>query len=77
MGVVIGVVIGYALGSRAGSDAWPELEEAWQTIVSSEEVRDLVAGGVAIARDLFERRAEFLGGLLGVSDADAKLGRAA
>ncbi len=77
MGVVIGMLVGYALGSRAGSEAWPELEEAWKTILASEEVRDLVSGGVSIARDLLERRAEILAGVLGVSDPDAKLRRAA
>ena len=77
MGVVIGVMVGYALGSRAGSEAWPELEEAWKTIASSEEVRDLVAGGVSIARDLMERRGEVIAGLLGVSEPYAKLRHAA
>jgi hypothetical protein len=77
MGVIIGVMVGYALGSRAGSDAWPELEEAWKTIVSSEEVRDLVSGGVSIARDLLERRGELIAGVLGVGDSDLKFGRAA
>jgi len=77
MGVVIGIVVGYALGSRAGSDAWPELEEAWKTIVSSEEVKDLVSGGVSIARDLLERRGEVIAGLLGASEPYAKLRQAA
>ena len=77
MGVVIGVIVGYALGSQAGADAWPELEEAWRTILASEEVRDLVSGAVSIARDLLSRRAEFLAGVLGVADRDAKLRRAA
>jgi hypothetical protein len=77
MGVVIGIVVGYALGSRAGAEAWPELEEAWKTIISSEEVRDLVSGGVSIATDIFARRGEFLAGLLGVADPDAKLRRVA
>jgi hypothetical protein len=77
MGVVIGVMVGYALGSRAGSEGWSEVEEAWKTIASSEEVRDLVAGGVSIARDLLERRAEVIAGLLGASDAYARLRQAA
>jgi hypothetical protein len=72
MGVVIGMVIGYALGSRAGQDAWPELEEAWKTIVASEEVRDLVSGGVSMARDLLGRRGELIAGVLGMDDV-AKL----
>ncbi|HXN62073.1 MAG TPA: hypothetical protein VN886_16625 [Acidimicrobiales bacterium] len=65
MGVILGVVIGYALGSRAGPDAWTELEEAWHTIYTSEEVRDLLAGGVSIARELVEKRAEVIAGILG------------
>jgi hypothetical protein len=77
MGVVIGVLVGYALGSRAGADAWPELEEAWNTIVSSEEVRDLVAGGISIAKDVLGRRAEILAGILGGSDGDNRLRQAA
>jgi hypothetical protein len=77
MGVIIGVMVGYALGSRAGSDAWPELEEAWKTIISSEEVKDLVSGGVSIARDLLERRGELIAGVLGVTDPDSKFRQAA
>jgi hypothetical protein len=77
MGVVIGVVVGYALGSRAGTDAWSELEEAWKTIVASEEVRDLVSGGVTLARDLLGRRAEILAGVLGTRDSGVRLERAA
>ncbi len=73
MGVVIGVIVGYALGSRAGADAWPELEEAWKTIVASEEVRDLVSGGLSMAKDLLGRRAEILAGVLGVSDDSGRL----
>jgi hypothetical protein len=65
MGVILGVLIGYALGSKAGPDAWTELEEAWHTIYTSEEVRDLLAGGVSIARELLEKRAEVIAGILG------------
>jgi hypothetical protein len=77
MGVIIGVVIGFALGSRSGSEGWSEIEEAWHTITTSEEVRDFVAGGMSIARDVLERRAEVIAGILGVSDELAKLGGAA
>ncbi len=77
MGVIIGVVVGFALGSRAGSEGWSEIEEAWRTITTSEEVRDFVSGGISIARDVLERRAEVIAGILGVSDELAKLGRAA
>ena len=65
MGVIVGVLIGYALGSRAGPDAWTEFEEAWRTIYTSEEVRDLAAGALGIVRELVEKRAEVIAGILG------------
>jgi hypothetical protein len=77
MGVVIGVLVGYAIGSKAGSEAWPELEEAWKTIVASEEVRDLLSGGVSLARDLLSRRGDLIAGVLGLSDGSDRLRQAA
>ena len=68
MGVIIGVVIGYALGSRAGPDAWTEFEDACHTIYTSEEVRDLAAAALSIARELVEKRAEVIAGILGGAD---------
>jgi|HubBroStandDraft_4_1064222.scaffolds.fasta_scaffold1647814_2 hypothetical protein len=65
MGTVIGVVIGYALGTRAGEDGWTEFYEAWKVIRSSEEVRDLVIGGLSVAKELIGRGAEQLAGALG------------
>jgi hypothetical protein len=77
MGVVIGVLVGYALGSRAGSGSWAELEEAWNTITSSEEVRDLVSGGLSMVKDIVTRRADLVAGLLGLDDELEKLRQAA
>jgi hypothetical protein len=77
MGVVIGVLVGYALGSRAGPEAWSELEEAWKTILESEEVRDFVSGALSIARDILEKRVDVLAGMLSGSDEDAPGLRAA
>ena len=77
MGVVIGVLVGYAIGSKAGSEAWPEFEDAWRTIVASEEVRDLLSGGVSLARDLLSRRGELIAGVLGLGDSSDRLGQAA
>ena len=77
MGVVIGVLVGYAFGSQAGAEAWPELEEAWKTIVASEEVRDLLAGGLSLAQDLLARRGELIAGVLGLADSPARLRQAA
>jgi hypothetical protein len=65
MGVIIGVVVGYALGSKAGPEAWTEIEDAWHTIYTSEEVRDLVAGAADIVRQVVEKRAEVLAGIVG------------
>jgi hypothetical protein len=70
MGVIIGVIVGFALGSRAGPNAWAEIEDAWHTIYTSEEVRDLVAGGVDIARQIVEKRAEIVAGIIGAPDRD-------
>ena len=77
MGVVIGVLVGYAIGSKAGSEAWPEVEDAWKTIVASEEVRDLLSGGVSLARDLLSRRGDLLAGVLGLADPADRLRQAA
>jgi len=57
---VIAFVVGYVLGARAGEESLEELKEAWKTVSSSGEVRDLVAGGLSIARDILSRG----GGLL-------------
>ncbi|HEY1653230.1 MAG TPA: hypothetical protein VGG09_15195 [Acidimicrobiales bacterium] len=65
MGVIIGVIVGYALGAKAGPDAWTEIEDAWHTIYTSEEVRDLVAGGADIIRQVLEKRAEVIAGIVG------------
>lgn len=52
MGAIVGVVIGYVLGSRSGEKGFEELREAWRTISTSEEVRDMVAGGLSVAGGL-------------------------
>ena len=65
MGVIIGVLVGYALGSKAGPDAWRDLEDAWHTIYTSEEVRDLAAGAVDIAREVVGKRAEIVAAIIG------------
>ena len=49
MGAIIGVAIGYVLGTRAGERGWEELRESWETISSSQEVKDMMVGGLALA----------------------------
>jgi hypothetical protein len=70
-------MVGYALGSRAGSGAWAEIEDAWSTIVASEEVRDLLSGGLSMAKDVVVRRADVIAGIFGLSDELDKLRQAA
>jgi hypothetical protein len=49
MAAMVGMVIGYVLGTRAGERGFEELKESWDTISSSQEVRDMIAGGLSIA----------------------------
>jgi hypothetical protein len=65
MGVIIGVMVGYALGTRAGQDGWEEFQDSWKVIATSEEVRDLLAGGFAIARDVLGKGSGVLAEILG------------
>jgi len=57
MGAIIGFLLGYVLGTRAGDKGWVELQESWETIRSSGEVRDILAGGLATGRDLLRQGA--------------------
>jgi hypothetical protein len=76
MGVIIGVVVGYALGTRAGAEGWLEFKEAWKVISTSEEVRDLLAGGFAVSRQLLGRGSELLAGALSSTGPGARSRRA-
>jgi hypothetical protein len=73
MGTIIGVMVGYALGTRAGPDGWKEFEEAWRVIAASEEVRDLVAGGFSLARDLLSRGSQVLSQTLSEANSNGVL----
>jgi hypothetical protein len=73
MGTVLGVIIGYAIGTRAGEQGWADFYESWKVITSSDEVKDLVAGGFSVAKDLLGRGGEMLAGALGPSTDDSRL----
>lgn len=73
MGTILGVIIGYVMGTRAGEKGWSDFHESWKVISSSEEVRDLVAGGFSVARDLLGRGSEMLAGALAPTRDDARL----
>jgi hypothetical protein len=62
MGVIVGFVVGYTFGTRAGEQGWQEFKEAWKVISTSEEVRDMVVGGLSMARDLVARGSTVLAG---------------
>ena len=55
MGVIIGVIVGYVMGTRAGDRGLTELKDAWNTIRSSEEARDIMAGGLSMAAGFISR----------------------
>jgi hypothetical protein len=77
MGVIIGVVVGYALGTHAGEEGWTDFKDAWKVISASDEVRDLLAAGFSVSRDLIGRGSELLAGALGTSDSGSTLHRVA
>jgi hypothetical protein len=60
MGTMIGFAMGYMLGTRAGERGWEELRESWKTISTSGEMRDLLSGGLALARDLLRQGATLM-----------------
>ena len=55
MGTVMGFVLGYLLGTKAGDEGYKELRDAWATISSSEEVRDILAGGLSTLGELLKQ----------------------
>jgi hypothetical protein len=55
MGAMVGMVIGYVLGARAGERGFEELEASWETISSSQEVRDMLVGGPPLGAVMLRR----------------------
>ncbi len=73
MGTIIGVIVGYALGTRAGEQGWEEFRDSWKVISSSEEVRDMMGAGFAMARQLLGRGGELLAGAAGGDSRESSL----
>jgi hypothetical protein len=71
MGALIGFAVGFYYGTRTGEEGLQELLEAWETIRTSEEVRDLVSGGSAALVDLVHQGREMLVGRLKGDSAPA------
>ncbi len=55
MGAVVGLVVGYVLGCRAGEKGYQELKDSLHTITTSEEVKELVSGGLSVLADLVDQ----------------------
>ena len=77
MGAIIGAVVGYMFGIRDGQEGWNEIRDAWKVITTSEEVKDLVSGGISAARDILGRGGESFAARMGGSRSDRSLSRAA
>jgi len=75
MGTMIGFLLGYYLGVKAGPNGYEELQASWATITSSAEMRDLVSGGISVARDLLRQGGAIVAGRL--ADPVAPLRRVA
>jgi hypothetical protein len=72
---MIGFLLGYYLGVKAGPEGYGELQAAWATITSSDELKDLMLGGISIARDLARQGGAIVAGRL--ADPEAPLRRVA
>lgn len=46
MGVIMAFLVGYVLGTRAGREGMAQLVDAFETIVSSDEVQTLAVAGL-------------------------------
>jgi hypothetical protein len=73
MGAMIGFVLGYVLGTRAGEQGWNDLVESWRTISSSDEVSDILVGGLSIARDYLRQGAGMMADRLDRSEGGSGL----
>lgn len=76
MGTMIGFVLGYVLGTKAGPKGFEDLQASWQTISSSDELRDMLSGGLSVLRDLLQQGRGVLADKL-ANDAHASLRRVA
>ena len=47
MGALFGFIVGYLLGTREGQRGYGEIKDAWHTIRTSDESRDLISRGLA------------------------------
>ena len=62
MSVIAGLVFGYVLGRKFGPMNYGEINQAWDKIRTSEEVRDTFVGGKMIARQMLQEQIKTLTG---------------
>lgn len=60
MTTLLAFFVGFYLGSNAGKAGLTEVVDSIDTIRSSQEVKDLIEGGIAIAKDLIRKGGETL-----------------
>lgn len=48
MGALLGFIIGYVVGAKAGPEGYEEMRKGAKAILESEEVRGLIASGMAL-----------------------------
>jgi hypothetical protein len=68
VGAIIGFFLGYVLGTKAGADGQEQLKNAWTTITSSEELKDMLSGGLSMLTDLSRQGRSLLADRLAGSD---------
>lgn len=69
MATMSGFLIGDDLGVKAGPNGYEEPQQAWKTISSSAEVKDMISGGLSISRDVVRQASTMLAHRLGESEA--------
>lgn len=55
MGAIAGFFLGYVMGAQAGRDGLAKLISAWREVCASAEVRQALAGAVAVGGGLLQQ----------------------
>lgn len=77
MGALIGFVFGYVVGAKAGPEGYERMQEAWQTILESEEWKGLVTMATAFVQNALAQGGTTISQQLqGVAAGNGELGDA-
>lgn len=77
MTTLIAFLVGYLLGTKAGEEGLIELREAVETLRNSEEVKDLVEGGLSVAKDLLRQGVDMFAQQISSHDSAGTMRRVA